>query len=116
MSDLNRAINHSLKLEIEYTSVSKDETTRRNLLPIELYMLNGSLYLRAIDLDISAERVFRADLIGINKVGEITNVQINSEQSEKLQISLEVSKSRRIFMERNSSIIQTVKETKMDLK
>jgi proteasome accessory factor C len=116
MSDLNRAINHSLKLEIEYTSVSKDETTRRNLLPIELYMLNGSLYLRAIDLDISAERVFRTDLIRINKVGEITNVQINSEQSEKLQISLEVSKSRRIFMERNSSIIQTVKETKNGFK
>jgi proteasome accessory factor C len=116
MSDLNRAINHSLKLEIEYTSVSKDETTRRNLLPIELYMLNGSLYLRAIDLDISAERVFRTDLIRINKVGEITNIQINSEQSEKLQISLEVSKSRRIFMERNSSIIQTVKETKNGFK
>ncbi len=112
MSDLNRAINQNLKLEIEYTSVSKDEVTQRNVLPTELYMLNGSLYLRAIDLDIPAERVFRTDLIKIRKVGEIASAQVNSDQSEMLQITLEVHKSRRLFIERNSSIIQSIKETK----
>jgi proteasome accessory factor C len=112
LKDLNRAVNQNLNLDIEYFSISKDEKTRRNILPLELYLLNGILYLRAIDVALSAERVFRADSIKILNIGSSVNMQIDPTDENVAQVSLVVKNSKKLFMERNSSIINSCEEVK----
>ena len=112
LKDLNRAINQSLSLDIEYSSVSKDEITKRNILPLELYLLNGSMYLRAVDIAQSAERVFRADSIRIISIGSVVSVQNDSNEEKVSEVSLIVDGSKKLFMERNSSIIKSIEVSK----
>jgi proteasome accessory factor C len=112
LKDLNRAVNQNLNLDIEYFSISKDEKTRRNILPLELYLLNGILYLRAIDVALSAERVFRSDSIKILNIGSSVNMQIDPTDENATQVSLVVKNSKKLFMERNSSIINSCEEAK----
>ena len=112
LKDINRAINKSLSLDIEYSSVSKDEITKRNILPLELYLLNGSMYLRAVDIAQSAERVFRADSIRIISIGSVVSVQNDSNEEKVSEVSLIVDGSKKLFMERNSSIIKSIEVSK----
>ena len=112
LKDINRAINQSLSLDIEYSSVSKDEITKRNILPLELYLLNGSMYLRAVDIAQSAERVFRADSIRIISIGSVVSVQNDSNEEKISEVSLIVDGSKKLFMERNSSIIKSIEVSK----
>jgi len=86
LKDLNRAINQSLSLDIEYSSVSKDEITKRNILPVELYLLNGAMYLRAVDIAQSSERVFRADSIKIISIGSVVSVQNDSNEEKVSEV------------------------------
>lgn len=112
LKDINRAINQSLSLDIEYSSVSKDEITKRNILPLELYLLNGSMYLRAVDIAQSSERVFRADSIRIISIGSVVSVQNDSNEEKVSEVSLIVDGSKKLFMERNSSIIKSIEVSK----
>ncbi len=112
LKDINRAINQSLSLDIEYSSVSKDEITKRNILPLELYLLNGSMYLRAVDIAQSAERVFRTDSIRIISIGSVVSVQNDSNEEKISEVSLIVDGSKKLFMERNSSIIKSIEVSK----
>jgi proteasome accessory factor C len=112
LKDINRAINQGLSLDIEYSSVSKDEITKRNILPLELYLLNGSMYLRAVDIAQSAERVFRADSIRIISIGSVVSVQNDSNEEKVSEVSLIVDGSKKLFMERNSSIIKSIEVSK----
>jgi proteasome accessory factor C len=116
LKDLNRAINQSLSLDIEYSSVSKDEITKRNILPVELYLLNGAMYLRAVDIAQSSERVFRADSIKIVSIGSVVSVQNDSNEEKVSEVSLTVDRSKKLFMERNSSIIKSVEDSKKGFK
>jgi proteasome accessory factor C len=116
LKDLNRAINQSLSLDIEYSSVSKDQITKRNILPLELYLLNGAMYLRAIDIAQSSERVFRADSIRITSIGSVVSVQNGSNEEKVSEVSLIVDRSKKLFMERNSSIIKSVEDSKKGFK
>jgi proteasome accessory factor C len=116
LKDLNRAINQSLSLDIEYSSVSKDEITKRNILPVELYLLNGAMYLRAVDIAQSSQRVFRADSIRILSIGSVVSVQNDSNEEKVSEVSLMVDRSNKLFMERNSSIIKSVEDSKKGFK
>jgi proteasome accessory factor C len=116
LKDLNRAINQSLSLDIEYSSVSKDQITKRNILPLELYLLNGAMYLRAIDIAQSSERVFRADSIRITSIGSVVSVQNGSNEEKVSEVSLIVDRRKKLFMERNSSIIKSVEDSKKGFK
>ena len=116
LKDLNRAINQSLSLDIEYSSVSKDEITKRNILPVELYLLNGAMYLRAVDFAQSSERVFRVDSIRIISIGSVVSVQNDSKKEKVSEVSLMVDRSKKLFMERNSSIIKSVEDSKKGFK
>ena len=116
LKDLNRAINQSLSLDIEYSSVSKDEITKRNILPVELYLLNGAMYLRAVDIAQSSERVFRVDSIRIISIGSVVSVQNDSNKEKVSEVSLMVDRSKKLFMERNSSIIKSVEDSKKGFK
>lgn len=116
LKELSRAINQSLSLDIEYSSVSKDEISNRNILPLELYLLNGAMYLRAVDIAQSSERVFRADSIRIIGVGSVVSVQNDSNEEKVSEVSLMVDRSKKLFMERNSSIIKSVEDSKKGFK
>lgn len=116
LKDLNRAINQSLSLDIEYSSVSKDEISKRNILPLELYLLNGAMYLRAVDIAQSSERVFRVDSIRIISIGSVVSVQNDSNKEKISEVSLMVDRSKKLFMERNSSIIKSVEDSKKGFK
>jgi proteasome accessory factor C len=116
IKDLNRAINQSLSLNIEYRSVSKDEITKRNILPLELYLLNGVMYLKAMDIALSAERVFRVESISILEFGSAIGIQSDLNAEKVSEVSLEVDRGNRLFMERNSSIIKSFEETKRGFK
>ena len=116
LKDLNRAINQSLSLDIEYSSVSKDEISKRNILPLELYLLNGAMYLRAVDFAQSSERVFRVDSIRIISIGSVVSVQNDSNKEKVSEVSLMVDRSKKLFMERNSSIIKSVEDSKKGFK
>jgi proteasome accessory factor C len=116
LKDLNRAINQSLSLDIEYSSVSKDEISKRNILPLELYLLNGAMYLRAVDFAQSSERVFRVDSIRIISIGSVVSVQNDSKKEKVSEVSLMVDRSKKLFMERNSSIIKSVEDSKKGFK
>lgn len=116
LKDLNRAINQSLSLDIEYSSVSKDEISKRNILPLELYLLNGAMYLRAVDIAQSSERVFRVDSIRIISIGSVVSVQNDSNKEKVSEVSLMVDRSKKLFMERNSSIIKSVEDSKKGFK
>ena len=116
LKDLNRAINQNLSLDIEYSSVSKDEITKRNILPLELFLLNGAMYLRAVDIAQSSERVFRADSIRIISIGSVVSVQNDSNKEKVSEVSLMVDRSKKLFMERNSSIIKSVEDSKKGFK
>jgi proteasome accessory factor C len=116
LKDLNRAINQSLSLDIEYSSVSKDEISKRNILPLELYLLNGAMYLRAVDIAQSSERVFRVDSIRIISIGSVVSVQNDSNKEKVSEVWLMVDRSKKLFMERNSSIIKSVEDSKKGFK
>lgn len=110
LAKVNRAINSGLEMEIEYTSLSKDETKARKIIPTEIYMLNGNIFLRAYDLDLSAERIFRLDLIKIINEGKSVRLPTIDSSENEYQVLLQVSKARRLFLERNSSVITRTKE------
>lgn len=112
---INRAIGLNQELEIEYTSLSKDEIKIRRIIPTEVYMLNGKTYVRAVDTDLSSERIFRADLIKIFKVGKSCKIEIDDRDLVVHNVSLLISKEKRIFIERNSLLVRGSQESEASI-
>lgn len=112
---INRAIGLNQELEIEYTSLSKDEIKIRRIIPTEVYMLNGKTYVRAVDTDLSSERIFRADLIKIFKVGKSSKIEIDDRDLVVHNVSLLISKEKRIFIERNSLLVRGSQESEASI-
>jgi len=108
---INRAIGLNQELEIEYTSISKDEVKTRKIIPTEVYMLNGKIYVRAIDTELSAERIFRSDLIKILKEGNPRTIELVNRDSVVHKVSLSISKEKRVFLERNSFLVRGSQES-----
>ncbi len=107
---ITKAISEQRLLDLQYHSLTKDEITQRKVLPEKLYFLNGSLYLSAIDTDIDSDRVFKVDLIKECKIGERVAGKKVLESSTETIVILDVQKSNRNFIERNSSIITAMQE------
>ena len=107
---ISKAISEQRVLDLQYHSLTKDEITQRKVLPEKLYFLNGSLYLSAIDTDIDSDRVFKVDLIKECKIGERVAGKKVLESSTETIVILDVQKSNRNFIERNSSIITAMQE------
>ena len=113
---INRAISLNQELEIEYTSISKDEVKIRKIMPTEVYMLNGKIYVRAIDTGLSSERIFRADLIKILKEGKSSRIDLVDRELEVHKVALSINKERRIFIERNSLLVKSSEESATSIK
>ena len=107
---ISKAISEQRILALQYHSLIKDQITQRLVLPEKLYFLNGSLYLSALDTDIDSDRVFKVDLIKECKIGERVAGKKVLESSTETIVILDVQKSNRNFIERNSSIITAMQQ------
>jgi proteasome accessory factor C len=107
---ITKAISERKHLEIEYNSLTKDERTRRAVDPQSLYFLNGNLYLSAFDLNVRSDRVFKVDLIEDCIIIDFKGHDNSCEQAKLFEVVLDVKKSHRSFIERNSSVISSSQE------
>jgi proteasome accessory factor C len=104
-SVINTAISQRKQLSIEYQSVSKDQLSTRLIVPYNLSMLNGNLYLSAYDMDRQSDRVFKLDLISKCEIGERTELDLVKSTSIDQIVELMVDVKLTNFIERNTSII-----------
>ena len=104
-SVINTAISQRKQLSIEYQSVSKDQLSTRLIVPYNLSMLNGNLYLSAYDMDRQSDRVFKLDLISNCEIGERTESDLVKSTSIDQIVELMVDVRLTNFIERNTSII-----------
>ena len=107
---INNAISERKLLIINYNSLIKDKKTRRTVNPQSVYFLNGNLYLSAFDIDIKADRVFKVDLIENCEIIDFMDHECVIGQPESFDVVLDVKKSHRNFIERNSSVISAMQE------
>lgn len=104
-SVINTAISQRKQLSIEYQSVSKDQLSIRLIVPYNINMLNGNLYLSAYDMDRQSDRVFKLDLISKCEIGERTELDLVKSTSIDQIVELMVDVKLSNFIERNTSII-----------
>ena len=104
-SVINTAISQRKQLSIEYQSVSKDQLSTRLIVPYNISMLNGNLYLSAYDMDRQSDRVFKLDLISKCEIGERTELDLVKGTSIDQIVELMVDIKLTNFIERNTSII-----------
>ena len=109
---ITRAITDKKSLTIQYQSLVKDEISVRSIIPHSLFLMNGNLYLSALDLKAKSDRTFKVELIKDCEIGnEISNEAV-TQDSSALEVVLDVQRAYRNFIERNSSIITAVEEQK----
>ena len=104
-SVISTAISQRKQLSIEYQSVSKDQLSTRLIVPYNISMLNGNLYLSAYDMDRQSDRVFKLDLISKCEIGERTELDLVKSTSIDQIVELMVDVKLTNFIERNTSII-----------
>lgn len=102
---ISTAISQRKQLSIEYQSVSKDQLSTRLIVPYNISMLNGNLYLSAYDMDRQSDRVFKLDLISKCEIGERTELDFVKNTSIDQIVELIVDVNLTNFIERNTSII-----------
>ena len=111
---IERAIAKSTLLRIDYASGTKDKTSVRDILPIEIYVANGSTYLNAWCQSSRGDRTFRLDRILNYEMieGSVINQtrETNVEALDSSPIELLVSKAARNFIEDNRAIIGHIQE------
>jgi len=105
-----KAISERKKLNIKYNSLVKDKKTSRIVDPQRTYFLNGNLYLSAFDLEARSDRVFKVDLIEDCEIVDFEENVIPQKSEKTIEVILDVRKSHRSFIERNSSVISASKE------
>ena len=104
-SVINTAISQRKQLSIEYQSVSKDLLSTRLIVPYNISILNGNLYLSAYDIDRQSDRVFKLDLISKCESGERAELDLAKSTSIDQIVELMVDVKLTNFIERNTSII-----------
>jgi proteasome accessory factor C len=112
---INKAIGNRQVLRIGYISVTKDQSSERDVVPLTLYYSNGSLYMNAFDVEKKTERVFRVDAITRCETGAFLEFEVNQSHLPEITIELEVQDWLRFFVERNMSIIRSVKHSNQGL-
>jgi proteasome accessory factor C len=109
---ISKAIANKKSLNMQYQSLVKDEVSIRTIFPHNLYFINGNLYLSAMDLAAKADRVFKVELIKTCEVGNDISSEVVNENNSTLEVVLDVQKTYKNFIERNSSIITAIEEQK----
>ena len=109
---ITRAITDKKSLTMQYQSLVKDEISVRAIIPHSLYLMNGNLYLSALDLKARSDRIFKVELIKNCEIGNEISSEAVAQDSSTLEVVLDVQRAYRNFIERNSSIITAVEEQK----
>lgn len=109
---ITRAITDKKSLTIQYQSLVKDEISVRAIIPHSLYLMNGNLYLSALDLKAKSDRIFKVELIKSCEIGNEISSEAVGKDSSAVEVVLDVQRAYRNFIERNSSIITAVEEQK----
>ena len=109
---ITRAITDKKSLTMQYQSLVKDEISVRAIIPHSLYLMNGNLYLSALDLKAKSDRIFKVELIKNCEIGNEISSEAVAQDSSTLEVVLDVQRAYRNFIERNSSIITSVEEQK----
>jgi len=109
---ITRAITDKKSLTMQYQSLVKDEISVRSIIPHSLYLMNGNLYLSALDLKAKSDRIFKVELIKDCEIGNEISSEAVVQDSSALEVVLDVQRAYRNFIERNSSIITAVEEQK----
>jgi predicted DNA-binding transcriptional regulator YafY len=109
---ITRAIIDKKSLTMQYQSLVKDEISVRAIIPHSLYLMNGNLYLSALDLKAKSDRIFKVELIKNCEIGNEISSEAVAQDSSTLEVVLDVQRAYRNFIERNSSIITAVEEQK----
>ena len=109
---LEQAIAKGNALKIVYLSGSKDESTERLILPLEIYQANSNTYLSAWCQASKGDRTFRVDRIVNLETSKSDAIDHNSNAGEPTYnatgVELLVSKQARQFIEENSAIIDSI--------
>ena len=114
VEQIEHAIVKGNALEIVYLSGSKDKSSERLVLPLEIYQENNFTYLNAWCQTSEGERTFRVDRVISLKVSDpkkINPVRSTEQVEDKAtNIELIVSKPARNFVEENRGVIENVIE------
>ena len=109
---LEEAIAKGNALKIVYLSGSKDESSERLILPLEIYQANSNTYLSAWCQSSKGDRTFRVDRIVSFETSNSDAIDHNSDAGEASYnatgVELLVSKQARQFIEENSAIIDSI--------
>jgi proteasome accessory factor C len=109
---LEEAIAKGNALKIVYLSGSKDESTERLILPLEIYQANSYTYLSAWCQSSKGDRTFRVDRIVSFETSKSDAIDHDSDAGEAsysaIGVELLVSKQARQFIEENSAIIDSI--------
>jgi proteasome accessory factor C len=112
VEQIETAIAKGKALDIVYLSGSKDESTERLILPIELYQQNSYTYLNAWCQTSEGDRTFRLDRLVSLKVSETQKIgkpiAVEKTTQQTANIELIVSRSARNFVEENRGVIESV--------
>jgi proteasome accessory factor C len=112
VEQIEAAIAKGKALEFIYLSGSKDESTERLVLPLELYQQNSYTYLNAWCQTSEGERTFRLDRLISLKVSETKKIgkraSVDRAPQQTANIELIVSKSARNFVEENRGVIASI--------
>jgi proteasome accessory factor C len=109
---ITRAITDKKSLIMQYQSLVKDEISVRSIIPHSLYLMNGNLYLSALDLKAKSDRIFKVESIKACEIGNEISSEAVGQDSSAVEVVLDVQRAYRNFIERNSSIITAVEEQK----
>jgi proteasome accessory factor C len=108
------AIAKGNSLEIVYLSGSKDKSTTRIILPLELYQENSFTYLNAWCQLSEGERTFRLDRLVSLKLSDTQKISYTGNYEQKIDqrasIQLTVSRPARNFIEENRGVIESIVE------
>lgn len=111
---IEAAIAKGNALNIVYLSGQKDETTKRLILPLEIYQANNNTYLNAWCQTSMGDRTFRVDRVLSLETsnGSAINYTPASQQHKSgfSNVKLVVSKEAPHFIEENRAIIESVED------
>lgn len=109
---ITKAITDKKSLIVKYQSLIKDEISVRSIIPHSLYLMNGNLYLSALDINAKSDRIFKVESIKACQIGNEISSETVAEESADLDVVLDVQRAYRNFIEKNSSIITAIEEHK----
>jgi len=112
LEKLENMISKATPMKISYLSATRDKSSDRIILPLEVYISNRSIYLNAWCQTSNGDRTFRWDRVVNYESLEEGSVaftrQVAADELVQSNVELLVAKSARSFVEENRAIVEHV--------